>query len=301
MTEVPEESKIAKESTESSAPRLCQVKLRNAGKRYTYDAHRLSLTVKQRVVIEHDHALYAGTVVATQEPSEDIRDNQDSNKKHQKIVRLFTEADEQQQKEALRLEKEATQATLKLVHARRIPMKIVATEMSLSLDKLTIYFASEERIDFRGLIRELAQQFRARVDMRQIGARDSAKLIGGIGSCGLALCCSTWLVEFRPVSIKMAKDQNLALNPEKVSGACGRLLCCLTYEQDTYATLRQGLPKIGKRVYTPLGEGRVKDVNVLRGKIRVQMTDGYEEFDASQVKPMFGSKGELLEPLKTPS
>src|SRR5438105_14110663 len=133
-------------------------------------------------------------------------------------------------------------------------MKLTRVEYRLSAGKLLSFFASDERVDFRGLVKDLAARLHTRIEMRQIGARDEAKIVGGIGSCGRELCCSTWLPAFVPVSIKMAKDQGLVLNPSKVSGQCGRLKCCLVYEQATYAEMRRGLPKLGKRVITPTGE-----------------------------------------------
>lgn len=162
-------------------------------------------------------------------------------------------------------------------------MKLVRAEFNRSGSQVSFYFSSEDRVDFRGLVRDLARQLRARIEMRQIGVRDQAKKVGGIGLCGRELCCSSWIHRFAPVSIRMAKDQGLALNPQKVSGVCGRLLCCLNYEQQAYKELRQGLPKIGKRTQTPLGEGRVREVNVLRGKVRVQLPAGIKEFDRSEL------------------
>jgi cell fate regulator YaaT (PSP1 superfamily) len=158
--------------------------------------------------------------------------------------------------------------------------------------KLYVYFTCDERIDLRDFLREMGVATGARIELRQIGARDEAKMIGGIGSCGQELCCTTWLPEMVPVSIKMAKDQGLVLNPTKVSGQCGRLKCCLVYEQATYAEMRKGLPKLGKRVITPHGEGRVVEVDVLRQRIRVTTGPGeFHVLGAGDVKPMFPSQG----------
>ncbi len=284
------ETESAEVEAKVAEPRVVAVKFRNAGRTYDYDAGALELARGDRVLVEFGDTQVVGTIVRTQ-----LLAGQ-SGSGHPKIVRRIGAQDEPKLREMQRQEQDAFKFALQKLRARNLPAKMVAAELSFSEDKLTLYVASEERIDLRGWIRDVSTQFRARIDVRQIGARDAAKFIGGIGSCGRELCCSTWLVDFRPVSIKMAKDQNLALNPEKVSGQCGRLLCCLTYEQDTYRDMRKGLPKIGKRVYTPLGDGRVKDVNVLRRRVRVQLLDGYEEFDAEQVSPMFGQKGELLQP-----
>jgi cell fate regulator YaaT (PSP1 superfamily) len=151
-----------------------------------------------------------------------------------------------------------------------------------------VYFTSDERIELRDLLRVLGQALGLRVELRQLGARDEAKMVGGIGSCGRELCCTTWLPDFVPVSIKMAKDQGLVLSPTKVAGQCGRLKCCLVYEQAAYAEMRKGLPKLGKRVITADGEGRVVEVDVLRRRVRVAYGPGDSQvLAADQVRPMF--------------
>jgi cell fate regulator YaaT (PSP1 superfamily) len=189
--------------------------------------------------------------------------------------------------------REALQIARDVVRGLALPMKVFRAEYGQSGKKATIYFTSEERVDFRDLVRDLSKSLHCRVEMRQTGVRDEAKQVGGIGSCGLELCCTTWLPEFVPVSIKMAKDQGLVLNPTKVSGQCGRLKCCLVYEQETYAALRKGLPKLGKRVITDEGdEGRVVEVDVLRQRVRVALAPGeFRVVEANQVKPMFPSQG----------
>ncbi|MFH1807392.1 MAG: regulatory iron-sulfur-containing complex subunit RicT [Pseudomonadota bacterium] len=169
------------------------------------------------------------------------------------------------------------------VREYKLPMKLVRVEIGQGGARLTFHFASEERVDFRNLVRELARRFHARIEMRQIGVRDQAKLVGGLGMCGRELCCCSWIQRFAPVSIRMAKDQGLALNPQKVSGVCGRLLCCLNYEEEIYKELRVGLPKVGKRIQTPSGEGRVRDVDVLRGNVRVSLESGMKEFTRAEL------------------
>jgi cell fate regulator YaaT (PSP1 superfamily) len=177
--------------------------------------------------------------------------------------------------------------------ALRLPVKVFRAELTGAggrNDRLMLYITTEERVDLRELVRDLSTATSHRVELRQLGARDEAKAVGGIGSCGLTLCCTTWLPEFVPVSIKMAKDQGLVLNPSKVAGQCGRLKCCLVYEQAGYAELRKGLPKLGKRVVTPRGEGRVVEVDVLRQRVRVSYSPGESEvLAASEVQPMFPS------------
>ncbi len=170
--------------------------------------------------------------------------------------------------------------------ALRLPLKVFRVEKSSG--KLTIYYTSEERLDLRDFVRDVGQATGLRLELRQLGVRDEAKAVGGIGSCGLTLCCTTWLPDFVPVSIKMAKDQGLVLSPTKVNGQCGRLKCCLVYEQAGYAELRKGLPKLGKRVISAKGEGRVVEVDVLRQRVRVSYGAGDTEvLPATEVKPMF--------------
>lgn len=156
----------------------------------------------------------------------------------------------------------------------RLPMKLVKAEYSFDASRITFYFTSESRVDFRNLVRDLASEFRTRIELRQVGARDEAKLLGGVGRCGLTLCCATWLPDYPPTSIKQAKEQDLPLNPAKISGVCGRLLCCLSYEYDTYVGLRRNLPRIGQRLATPEGEGRVIAVQVLKQAVRVALDEG---------------------------
>ncbi|HYU16939.1 MAG TPA: regulatory iron-sulfur-containing complex subunit RicT, partial [Candidatus Acidoferrum sp.] len=172
-----------------------------------------------------------------------------------------------------------------------LPIKVFRAELSMGGSKALVYFSCDDKVDARRLMRDLAQRLHLRIELRQTGVRDEAKMVGGIGSCGQELCCTTWLPAFVPVSIKNAKDQGLVLNPTKVSGQCGRLKCCLVYEQTTYAEMRRGLPKLGKRVVTSSGEGRVIEVDVLRQRVRVSLVGGdVEVFAAHDVRPMFPSQ-----------
>lgn len=169
-----------------------------------------------------------------------------------------------------------------------LPMKVVSAEYSYDGSRLVVSFVSETRVDFRDLVRDLAKTLGTRVEMKQIGVRDEAKVLNGIGKCGRQLCCSSWLREFNSVSIKMAKQQNLPLNPPEISGVCGRLLCCLAYEMDTYEEARARLPKVGLAVETPDGPGRVKNVHPLRELVTVRLDDGeaLRDYPADQVKPL---------------
>jgi cell fate regulator YaaT (PSP1 superfamily) len=168
-------------------------------------------------------------------------------------------------------EKEALLRCQQKAQEHNLPMKIVRAEYNYDGSRLVFFFAAEKRIDFRKLVQDLARSFRARIELHQIGVRDEAKLMGGIGRCGLALCCSTWLTEFNPVSIKMAKLQDLPLSPMDISGVCGRLLCCLAYESDYYAEAKQRLPKRGKVIDTPHGPGTVTQVDVVKESVLVEL------------------------------
>ena len=190
------------------------------------------------------------------------------------------ESDQRRATEALAFARERAKA-------RQLPIKMFRVEMHGG--RATFYFAAETRVDFRELVRDLASKVHARVEMRQIGVRDEAKMVGGIGSCGLELCCSTFLPKFAPVSIKMAKNQNLALNPTKVSGQCGRLKCCLVYEEANYVEAAKRLPRAGKRVTTPEGVGRVGDVDVLRERVRVYFEDQPPKVACSRRRPRCSS------------
>ncbi len=168
-------------------------------------------------------------------------------------------------------EQEALARCREKVKEHDLPMKLVRAEYSYNGRRLVVFFAAEKRVDFRNLVQDLARSFKARIEMRQIGVRDEAKLMGGIGKCGRSLCCATWLTEFNPVSIKMAKEQDLPLSPMEISGVCGRLLCCLAYERDQYTEVKRMLPKRGAVVRTQQGRGRVVKVNVIRETVQVEL------------------------------
>jgi cell fate regulator YaaT (PSP1 superfamily) len=254
------------------------VKLVASGKIYDADAGDATYRVGERVLVEHDRGSIVATVAiasSRQLVTEPIR----------KIIRRAEARDvppdqEKQSEDALKFAKERARA-------RKMPIKVYRVDVQPSGGRAVCYFSSEDRIDFRELVRDLTNQLRLRVEMRQTGVRDEAKMVGGIGSCGRELCCTTFLPRFEPVSIKMAKDQGLVLNPTKVTGQCGRLKCCLVYEEAAYAEARKGLPKLGKRVSTPAGEGRVAEVDVLRRRIRVSFQPGeFLTFPAESVTAM---------------
>lgn len=259
------------------------IRFASAGKVVLHDAGAARYEKGQRVVVDSERGPKLATVAVAslRRPAPGGQLRRVLRVAHQADLRT-EEAADQHGREVLLLAKEK-------VRVLDLPIKVFRVEAQPG-KRLLVYFTSEDRIDLRDLLREIGNATGARVELRQIGARDEAKMIGGIGSCGQELCCTTWLPEMVPVSIKMAKDQGLVLNPTKVSGQCGRLKCCLVYEQATYAELRKGLPKLGKRVVTPHGEGRVVEVDVLRQRIRVTTGPGeFHVLGADDVKPLFPS------------
>lgn len=207
-----------------------------------------------------------------------------------RVLRRATDAEAKAEPRGRRREKEVFRIARHVAASLDLPIKVVRAEADPS-GRTTVYFASEERIDFRELHRRVSAAAQGRVELRQLGVRDAAKLLGGIAGCGQQLCCTRFLREFAPISIKMAKDQGLVLNPQRVSGLCGRLLCCLTFEDALYRTQRKLLPKLGKRVITPRGPGKVRDVDVLAQVIRVFLENGeIASFKPSEIDPMFPSQ-----------
>ena len=191
-----------------------------------------------------------------------------------KIVRKAEDADIRQEDLNIRMEKDYFQICQKKIKKHGLPMKLVDVEIEADGSKVVFFFVAESRVDFRSLVKELAADLRTRIEMRQIGARSEAQRLGGIGCCGRELCCANFLHKFYPVTVKMTKEQGLPLDPEKISGVCGRLMCCLAYEYETYIELKKGLPKVGKKIATPRGVGKIRQVNVLSKKIIVELEDG---------------------------
>jgi cell fate regulator YaaT (PSP1 superfamily) len=255
------------------------VKVQSAGKIYEMDAGDVAYARGEQVMVDSDRGPLLATI-AVPSSREQIRES---------LRRILRRADARDLAAAAKLGERARELMAiarERVRARRIPIKMYKVDLQAGGNKASFYFSSEDRIDFRELVRDLSGELRLRIEMRQTGVRDEAKLVGGIGSCGRELCCTTFLPHFEPVSIKMAKDQGLVLNPTKVSGQCGRLKCCLVYEQATYQEMRKGLPKMGKRVITPAGEGRVVEVDTLRRRVRVVFAPGeFETFPAESVGP----------------
>ncbi|HEY8449355.1 MAG TPA: stage 0 sporulation family protein [Bacillota bacterium] len=245
------------------------VRFKPAGKIYYFDPNGLELRPGDPVIVETARGLEFGHVV--------IRPRQVAEDEVllplRPVVRCATLEDLDQLEENRRLAREAYRICVERVRQHDLAMKIVAAEYTFDRGKLVLYFTADERVDFRTLVRELAATFRTRIELRQIGVRDEAKIIGGLGPCGRLLCCTTFLAEFEPISIRMAKDQSLSLSPSKLTGLCGRLKCCLRYENDTYVEARALLPREGARVHTPCGSGRVIGLDFLGRRVRIRLDD----------------------------
>jgi cell fate regulator YaaT (PSP1 superfamily) len=251
--------------------RVVGVKLSN-GKVHEFDARDFDLHKGESILVETGKGLSLGRVAI--EPRE--KEKKSLAKMLRKVTRKATEEDMIQDKANRSLEEEGFSFCLDRIKARNLNMKLVKVEFFFDRSKAIFYFTSEKRVDFRELVKDLAGRFKTRIEMRQIGVRDEAKMTGGVGPCGREFCCSGFLNRFDLVSVKMAKEQSLALNPTKISGACGRLMCCLSYEYETYCEFRRGLPKVGKRVVTTQGEGKVIRQNTMNRTVMVELEGGGE-------------------------
>ncbi|HHW91703.1 MAG TPA: stage 0 sporulation family protein [Firmicutes bacterium] len=246
------------------------IRFKPAGKIYYFDPGDLVLQPGQDVIVETARGLeYGEVVVGNREVDEG-----EIVSPLKPVVRLATPEDQKQVALNRKREKEAFEICLEKIGAHKLPMKLIDVEYSFDNNKIIFYFTADGRVDFRELVRDLAAVFRTRIELRQIGVRDEAKMLGGLGPCGRVLCCRTFQGEFEPVSIRMAKEQNLSLNPAKISGLCGRLMCCLKYESEVYEEARAALPKEGSRVITPEGRGKITEVNVLKNTVTVKLHEG---------------------------
>jgi cell fate regulator YaaT (PSP1 superfamily) len=251
--------------------RIARVKL-VTGKAEEFNTQDLSLEAGESVVVETEKGLVLGRVL---EPPQE-REKRFILKTPRRIMRKATSEDLEHFEKNRQLEKEAFQFCIRKIKDRGLNMKLVKTEIMLDRSRALFYFTAEKRVDFRELVRDLAAQFRMRIEMRQIGVRDEAKMVCGMGGCGRELCCASFLDRFDLVSVKMAKEQNLALNPSKISGVCGRLMCCLAYEFPTYMEMKKHLPKVGKHIVTRGGKGKVIRQNVLNQTVTVELEEGGE-------------------------
>lgn len=254
--------------------KIVGIRFRTAGKIYYFDPLDFELETAMHVIVETARGIEMGTVLI---PPKEVEDDKVVSTL-KLVIRIATDEDEKIISKNKDKEKEAFAICKEKIIKHGLEMKLVDAEYTFDNNKLLFYFTADGRIDFRDLVKDLASVFRTRIELRQIGVRDETKMMGGIGICGRALCCSSYLSDFVPVSIKMAKEQNLSLNPTKISGVCGRLMCCLKYEQDTYEYLNSRLPAVGEKVNTPEGiVGEVKSISVLRQLVKVIIDNGDEK------------------------
>jgi cell fate regulator YaaT (PSP1 superfamily) len=251
-------------------PRVVSVRLRHPGQFYDFDSADMPLNPGDWVIVETARGQDIGRVVLPphEVPSEAVQGEL------KPVVRLAVQSDLRRMEHSQEREAEALARTREKVAEANLPMRLVAAEYTYSGRSLTVYFTAEKRVDFRELVKELAREFRARIELRQIGARDEARLLGGVGSCGRPLCCATWLQDFLRISVRMAKEQDLPLSPTKISGVCGRLLCCLSYECDQYREIKSCLPEVGEEVPTLRGRGKVVAISVPKETATVEVRAG---------------------------
>ena len=261
------------------------VRFRTAGKIYFFDPLSFDIKKGDHVIVETARGIEFGTVMG------DVREVEEDKviQPLKPVLRIATERDVQQEITNKEKEKEAYRVCLEKIRKHGLDMKLIDAEYTFDNNKVLFYFTADGRIDFRELVKDLASIFKTRIELRQIGVRDETKMMGGIGMCGRPLCCHAHLSDFMPVSIKMAKEQNLSLNPTKISGVCGRLMCCLNHEEETYENLNKNLPHVGDRVICPDGvQGEVSSVNVLRQLVKVVVEKGdskeIHEYKAGEIR-----------------
>lgn len=245
------------------------VRFKKAGKIYYFDPGDLSIEKDDFVIVETVRGVEYGRAVIARKQVEE----HDVVLPLKKVVRIADQKDRMIVEENKQEAQEAYEVCNEKVNEHQLDMKLVDVEYTFDRNKVIFYFTADGRVDFRELVKDLAAIFRTRIELRQIGVRDEAKMLGGIGPCGRMLCCSTFLGDFDPVSIKMAKDQNLSLNPTKISGLCGRLMCCLKYENDEYESAKEALPDLGEIIETPLGIGKVVGLNILERVLQVELKE----------------------------
>ncbi|RYL89810.1 stage 0 sporulation family protein [Sporolactobacillus sp. THM19-2] len=245
------------------------VRFKKAGKIYYFDPEQLAIPEGAQVVVETTRGVECGRVVIGRKTV----DEEDVVLPLKKVIRVATDSDRLQVQKNKEDAEAAMDICLQKIYNHHLEMKLVDAEYTFDRNKIIFYFTADGRVDFRELVKDLASVFKTRIELRQIGVRDEAKMLGGIGPCGRMLCCSTFLGDFEPVSIKMAKDQNLSLNPAKISGVCGRLMCCLKYENDQYESAKQALPDIGQSIRIHYGPGRVVGLNILERLVQIELKE----------------------------
>lgn len=248
---------------------VVSVKFKDGGREYYFDPDGITLSAGENVIVETQNGIEFGTVSAANHEIEDST----IVKPLKKLLRRATEKDIKKVAENRKKQDEAFGICEELIAQHQLDMKLVEVEYSFDSNKIVFFFTSDGRVDFRELVKDLAARFHTRIELRQIGVRDEAKLLGGLGICGQPYCCKQFLSDFQPVSIKMAKEQGLSLNPTKISGSCGRLMCCLKYEQDAYEYLNSFTPNVGATVQTDEGPAVVTDANVITGNLFVKLVD----------------------------
>ena len=265
------------------------IRFKKAGKIYYFSPGDFKITNENSVIVETARGVEFGNCVVGNKFVEEREIIQPL----KSVIRIADEEDIRRHKENKEKEKQAIDICLEKVNKHKLNMKLIDVEYTFDNNKVIFYFTADGRVDFRELVKDLASVFRTRIELRQIGVRDESKMIGGIGPCGRALCCSTHLGDFAPVSIKMAKEQNLSLNPTKISGICGRLMCCLNYEQSTYELTRKSLPKVFSIVDTPFGRGEVVANSAvkesIKAKLRIEGEEVIKEINIEDIKLVSGS------------
>ena len=251
------------------------VRFKKAGKVYYFDPNEFWPKPGDNVVVETARGLEFGEVVTS---ARSVADEQIV-APLKKVVRIATEEDIERAETNARREEEAFRVCQEKVAKHKLEMKLVSVEYTFDNSKIIFYFTANGRVDFRELVKDLASVFKMRIELRQIGVRDEAKMLGGLGSCGRPICCGAFLGDFQPVSIKMAKEQNLSLNPTKISGLCGRLMCCLKYEQDNYEAVLKRIPRVGKDIVTPDGVGVITEINAIKELVKVRIRTAEDNFD----------------------
>lgn len=260
------------------------VRFKNVGKIYYFSPGELEIEQNDGVIVENAQGIEFGKAVI---PPRDVEE-EDVVLPLKNVIRIATKADYRVMEENIESRKKAFVLCDKKIHERKLDMRLVDVDFTFDRNKIIFYFTAEGRVDFRELVKDLASVFRTRIELRQIGVRDEAKLLGGIGPCGRMLCCSTFLGDFEPVSIKMAKDQNLSLNPTKISGLCGRLMCCLKYENDEYEQAKREMPDVGTKIKTPEGiKAQVYGINLLSRvlQVRIPEEETVVEYELEELLP----------------
>jgi len=258
--------------------KACRVQFNRNGKRYFFLYEDHAIVEGTKVVVETARGIELGVVTNVNlDCPDELKDDIKS------VMRIATKKDIEQHEKNVSQEPLVLSKCAELIIKNNLEMKLISCEYTLDHQKLLINFESDDRVDFRQLVKDLAEEFHVRIELRQIGSRDSAKILGGLGPCGLPICCATFIEEFDNISIKMAKNQNLSLNPQKINGSCGKLLCCIRYENDTYTDLRVGMPDLGDVVTLEAGDGKVVDMNILKREIRVKMFTPDESYQTVSV------------------